>query len=296
MKTVSTTSTIPMYKIAIFGSNGQVGTTFRHLSDKYSYQFIFLNSSELDITDRLQVLEFVEKNKPNFIINCAAYTAVDKAESDTETAYLINETGTKNIADACAQNGTHFIHISTDFVYEGLGNIPFKENDHTGNTAVYATSKLAGEKTIIDSNCNYSIFRISWVYSPYGNNFVKTMLRLAKERGEINVVNDQIGNPTYAYDFAKFILDNIAHIEKQQNEIFNYSNEGEISWYHFAAEIMKIKDLNCKIHPITTSQYPTPAKRPSYSAMDKSKVKSHFNIAIPHWKESLIECLRLIPS
>lgn len=281
-----------MKKITVFGTGGQLGSEIRELSKNYDYEFLFLSSSDLDITDSEKVNKFVSKNKPNYIINCAAYTAVDKAESDQEKAFLVNETGVKNIALACENSKTHFVHVSTDFVYDGEGDTPFKEEGNKGTLAVYADSKLAGEKALESSNANYNIFRISWVYSFYGNNFVKTMMKYGKERGELNVVNDQIGSPTYAFDFAKFLLDYIEHFPKHNREIFNYSNQGSISWYDFASKIMDYASIDCQVNPIPTSGYPTPAMRPKYSVMDKTKVEETFGCHLPEWEESLQACIK----
>ena len=282
-----------IYNVLVTGSNGQLGSEIKELSKEYSYNFFFTDRSNIDITSKESIKEFCQINNINVIINCAAYTAVDKAQSDEINADLINRKAVKKLALVSQELNIKLIHISTDYVFDGKNFKPYCEEFQTNPQSIYGKTKLDGENEMRDINPKNSIIiRTSWVYSYYGNNFVKTMLRLGKEKEELGVIFDQIGTPTYAKDLAKIILDIVPQIDNQKVEIYNYSNEGVLSWYDFAKEIMKMAKLNCKINPIETYQYPTPAKRPHYSLLNKNKIKSTFNIEIPYWKDGLDDCLR----
>lgn len=295
--------------ILVTGSNGQLGSEIKELSTKYEYKFFFTDRSNIDITKKESIKTFCEINNINTIINCAAYTAVDKAESDEVNADLINRKAVKKLAIVASELNIKLIHISTDYVFDGKNFKPYVEEFQTKPNSVYGKTKLAGENEMINVNPKNSIIiRTSWVYSSYGNNFVKTMLRLGKEKDELGVIFDQVGTPTYAAHLAIAILDIIPKLNNPKVEIYNFSNEGVLSWYDFAKEIMKIAKLNCKINPIETFQYlapnadtpvpkgkvgyPTPAIRPHFSLLNKSKIKSKFNLEIPYWKDGLDDCLR----
>ena len=283
------------YNILITGSNGQLGSEIKELSKNYSYKFFFTNRNNIDITSKDNIKEFCKTNNINVIINCAAYTAVDKAESDEINADLINRKAVKKLALVSKELNIKLIHISTDYVFDGKNFKPYIEEFQTNPQGIYGKTKLDGENEMRDINPKNSIIiRTSWVYSSFGNNFVKTMLRLGREKESLGVIFDQVGTPTYAKDLAKIILDIIPRITNEKVEIYNYSNEGVLSWYDFAKEIMRMAKLNCKINPIETFQYPTPAKRPHFSLLNKSKIKSTFNIEIPYWKDSLDECLKIM--
>ena len=287
------TNNLNQMNILVTGSNGQLGSEIRELSKDYDYRFFFTNRSSLDITKPIDIRAYIVENNINAIINCAAYTAVDKAEEDKELANSINNIAVKNIAMLVNEFNIKLIHISTDYVFNGENFKPYNEDDITNPNSIYGSSKLDGENAIIEYNLKHSIIiRTSWVYSSFGNNFVKTMLRLGKEKEELGVIFDQIGTPTYARDLAKSILDILPKINNKKVVIYNYSNEGVLSWYDFAKEIMKMAKLECKINPIETFQYPTPASRPHYSLLNKSKIKKEFDIEIRYWKDSLDECLK----
>ena len=281
------------FNILVTGSNGQLGSEIKELSSDYSYDFSFTDRTTLDITDKEDIKNFCQNNAINTIINCAAYTAVDKAESDKENADIVNRKAVKKLALVAKEFDIKLIHISTDYVFDGRNFKPYCEEFQTNPQGVYGKTKLEGEKELININPKNSIIiRTSWVYSFYGNNFVKTMLRLGKEKESLGVIFDQVGTPTYAKDLAKTILEIIPKIKNEKVEIFNFSNEGVLSWYDFAKEIMKMAKLDCKINPIETKDYPTPAKRPHYSLLNKAKIKEKFNIEIPYWKDGLDDCLR----
>ncbi|MCT7574653.1 dTDP-4-dehydrorhamnose reductase [Aliarcobacter butzleri] len=281
------------YNVLITGSNGQLGSEIKELSNLYSYNFFFTDKTNIDITSKDNVKDFCQTNNINVIINCAAYTAVDKAESDIENADLVNRKAVKKLALVSKELNIKLIHISTDYVFDGKSFKPYCEEFQTNPQSIYGKTKLDGENEMRDINpLNSIIIRTSWVYSYYGNNFVKTMLRLGKEKESLGVIFDQVGTPTYAAHLAKIILDIIPNIKNDKVEIYNYSNEGVLSWYDFAKEIMKMAKLNCKINPIETYQYPTPAKRPHFSLLNKKKIKSMFNIEIAYWKDGLDDCLR----
>jgi dTDP-4-dehydrorhamnose reductase len=280
-------------KILVTGSNGQLGNELRLLSilDK-QHQFIFTDIEELDITNQVSLDKFSNENPYDILINCAAYTAVDKAEQEPEKAKLINVDAVRNLVNISNKLDALFIHISTDYVFGGEGHQPYREENSTKPNSVYAKTKL-GAEVEIENYCKRGIIiRTSWLYSSFGNNFVKTMIKYGKERESLKVVFDQIGSPTYAADLAKTILLMIDKLSEFNGvEVYHYSNEGVCSWYDFAISIMEEKNINCKIYPILTKDYPLPASRPFYSVLDKSKIKTNFGIEIPHWKTSLKECL-----
>tara|TARA_B110000091_G_scaffold213160_1_gene261763 strand:- start:1929 stop:2813 length:885 start_codon:yes stop_codon:yes gene_type:complete len=278
-----------MYNILVTGANGQLGSEIRAVAPKYSnYNFIFTDVQELDICNHNWVQQFIAENNINAIINCAAYTAVDKAEEQFEVADKINHMAVANFAQIAKENNIKLIHISTDYVFDGKAHKPYTEKDMPNPQSVYGKTKLAGETAMQHiSPANSIIIRTSWVYSSYGNNFVKTMLRLGKERDELNVVADQIGTPTNAADLAKAILDILPKIENKEVEFFHYSNEGVCSWFDFAKAIFEIQDLRIKINPIETWQFPTPAKRPFYSVLNKNKIKEKYKMEVPFWRDSL---------
>jgi len=280
--------------ILVTGSNGQLGRCLQDAEKtltvlrSYGLTAFYTDIEDLDITDINAVSNFVYQNKIDCIINAAAYTAVDKAESEPELAFEINENGVWTLAHICMEQKVFLIHISTDYVFAGQATKPYKTNAATNPVSVYGKSKLAGEKAILEAQIPSVIIRTSWLYSRYGHNFLNTMLRLGKEKEEIFVVDDQFGAPTNANDLAAAILHIIQQTEKIiKPTIFHYSNEGVTTWCGFAKEIMKVAQLPCKVHPITTAEYPTPATRPAYSVFDLSKIKKQFKIQIPDWKESL---------
>ena len=268
----------------VVGANGQLGNELRLLlQNKAEY----VDREELDITDEAAVSDYVTKDKYEAIINCAAYTAVDKAEDEPELAEKINVYGPKNLA----KTGVPLVHVSTDYVFNGQNYVPYKEGDETSPRSVYGVTKLDGEKAVIENASTAVVIRTAWLYSEFGNNFVKTMQRLGAERERLNVVFDQIGSPTYAKDLAQAIVEILPQLKKGTKEIYHFSNEGVCSWYDFAVEIMKKSNLSCKVFPIESSQYPTKAVRPSYSVLNKSKIKTDFGIKIRHWEEALQECI-----
>ena len=282
-----------MFNILVTGSNGQLGSEIKELSKEYDYNFFFTTRDDIDITNKDNIREFCQKNSINVIINCAAYTAVDKAESDEINADLINRKAVKKLALVSKELNIKLIHISTDYVFDGKNFKPYCEEYKTNPQSVYGKTKLDGENEMIKINPKNSIIiRTSWVYSYYGANFVKTMLRLGKEKESLGVIFDQVGTPTYARDLARVILDVLPKIANEKVQIYNYSNEGVLSWYDFAKEIMKMSKLDCKINPIETFQYPTPAKRPHFSLLNKGKIKKEFGIEIPYWKDGLDDCLK----
>ena len=282
--------------ILVTGSGGQLGMELWKLSDLYpTYNFLFTTKEQFAIDDFHQVKKYFEQQQIDVCINCAAYTAVDKAESEKEKAFLMNAEAAGYLAAVCKAHQTQFIHISTDYVFDGTATKAYKEDDKISPINTYGESKLRGEELVLNNNPSALIIRTSWVYSSFGNNFVKTMLRLFKERESINVVNDQYGCPTYAADLAAAIMVMVEKTEiYPQSGIFNYCNEGIITWYQFAEAIKKGLNSNCTINPIPTSSYPTPARRPQYSVLDTSKIKETFGISIPNWKDSLKECLSLV--
>ncbi|MEQ1554128.1 MAG: dTDP-4-dehydrorhamnose reductase [Ferruginibacter sp.] len=277
--------------ILITGANGQLGQCFQVLAKYYpQYHFLFTDKNALQIADENAVNVLFEKNKIDVCINCAAYTAVDKAETERELAIAINATAVGYLARACKKHSTQFIHISTDYVFDGTAIVPYKPTDITKPVNFYGQTKLDGELNAAKENAKSIIIRTAWVYSEFGNNFLKTMMRLMNERENIGVVNDQKGAPTYAADLADAIMQ---IIEKNNfvSGIYHYSNKGNISWYNFAKEIASQLKTLCIVNPITTSQFPTPAARPKFSVLDSQKIEKTFEIQIPEWKSSLTKCI-----
>ncbi len=283
-----------MKNVLITGGSGQLASCIKDVAIAIeNCNFLYANVDELDITNPELVKIYFKNKKITHCINCAAYTAVDKAETDKVLADRVNNIGAKHLAKACAENGALMIQISTDFVFDGSQGTLYKEIDQTNPLGVYGATKLQGELSVAKALKEHFILRTSWLYSEHGNNFLKTMLRLGKEREELNVVTDQIGTPTYAGDLAKIILGIVTNDSKDYG-VYHYSNEGVASWYDFAKAIFDLRQLNCKVMPINTAGYPTPAKRPPFSVMDKSKIKTGLGIKIPYWRESLEKCLSVI--
>ena len=281
--------------VLVTGANGQLGQSIQFIANQYpNVQFIYTDYQELDITNFESCHTVFAKYKPQFCINTAAYTAVDKAESEAEKAHLINLIGAENLAKVCKENDTILLHISTDFIFDGTSTQPYLETDIPNPKSVYGQTKLDGELAVQKNWEKHFIIRTSWVYSQFANNFMKTMLRLASERDSLSVVNDQIGTPTYAVDLAEVLMNIIqSSITNKPSPfgIYNFSNEGVCSWHDFASAIFHQKGISIDLQPIPTSAYPTPAKRPSYSVLDKSKIKNTFNLKINDWKTSLQSCL-----
>lgn len=278
-------------KILISGAKGQLGTELSRLCNLFQmYNFVCLSKDEMPLDNPEMVRKVFEEQRPEFCINCAAYTAVDKAESDIERAYTVNADGPGMLASLCKEFDTKFIHISTDYVFDGLAKKPYKEDDLALPQTVYGTSKLEGEKQVMRANKNAVVIRTSWVYSEFGKNFVKTMLRLINEQQEINVVNDQIGSPTYAGDLAEALL-NIIYSGNWHPGVYHYSNRGAISWYDFVLAITESMGSSVKINPISSSNYLTTAKRPVYSVLDTKKIEDVYDIPIKYWKDSLRQCM-----
>ncbi|MFN3943129.1 MAG: dTDP-4-dehydrorhamnose reductase [Flavobacterium sp.] len=278
--------------VLVTGANGQLGQALQSIASKFlDIKFVFCDSTTLDITKKGNMEQVFAKYSPNFCINAAAYTAVDKAESEPEKAYLINVEGVKNLAEVCKNSHTKLLHISTDFVFDGTKNTPYAEEDFPNPTGVYGITKLKGEQVIQEILEEHFIIRTSWVYSEYGHNFMKTMLRLANEKGSLTVVNDQIGTPTHAVDLAEVLLKIISTNNQQPTTnnygTYHFSNEGQCSWYDFAKKIFELNHVTIDLKPIPTASFPTPAKRPSYSVLDKTKIKTTFGLTINPWEESL---------
>jgi len=278
-------------KILVTGANGQLGSEIKDLSSSYSTDsFVFLDREEMPLDDLTKVREVLERLSPNLIVSAGAYTAVDKAESEADLVDIINHQAVAVMARWASENDRKLIHISTDYVFQGNSSHPLKEDEPTDPINAYGLSKQRAEEAIVSSGADAVIIRTAWVYSTYGANFVKTMIRLMTEREEISVISDQIGSPTYARDLAEAIL-NIAQNDKWSKGIYHFSNEGKTSWYDFAVAIREMQGLDCKINPIITELYPTPAKRPKYSLLDKTKIKETFAVNVPEWKQSLMAML-----
>ena len=283
------------YNILVTGSNGQLGNELRELSKNYTNNFYFTDRDSLDITDKEAIFTFVNNNNIDVIINCGAYTAVDKAQTQESLADEVNRKAVKKLAKVALKNNVKLIHISTDYVFNGRAYKPYQEIEQTNPKTVYGKTKLEGELEMIKINpLNSIIIRTSWVYSNFGSNFLKTMLNLGKSQEELGVIYDQVGTPTYAKDLAQTVLEIIPKLDNKKVEIYHYSNEGVVSWYDFAKEIMRMAKLECSIKPIESKDYPTPAQRPHYSVLNKTKIKDKFGITIPYWKDSLKECLDTI--
>ncbi|WP_163515143.1 dTDP-4-dehydrorhamnose reductase [Gelidibacter japonicus] len=280
-----------MTTVLVTGADGQLGQCIQNITHQFpSLDFLFADRNTLDITVANDVLDFFETNAIDWCINCAGYTAVDNAENDQENAYKVNSIGAKNMAQACQKNDVKMVHISTDFVFDGLKTTPYTELDKTNPVNVYGESKLKGENEIKQILDKHFIIRTSWLYSEYGNNFMKTMLGLAQDRQELSVVNDQLGTPTYAGDLARVVL-NIIKLRSQDYGVYHYSNEGITSWFEFAKAIFEESNIELYIIPIETKDYPTLTKRPRYSVLDKSKIKKMLNVEILDWRQSLRKAL-----
>lgn len=288
--------------ILVSGANGQLGMELSQMASAHpSWRFIFTTREEFPLDDFDLINNFIDTHKPQYLVNCAAYTAVDRAEAEQDIAYTINATAPGVIASACQRNNCQLIHISTDYVFDGNGDRPYREDDITTPVNLYGDSKLRGEHLVMQNNPRSVVIRTAWVYSEFGKNFVRTMLRLMEERESINVVSDQYGTPTYAADLAEAIMKIIGVLDVENDStgsshagIYHFSNEGKISWYDFAVAIRDISGLKCEVKPISTADYPTPAKRPSYSVLDKAKVSAEFKLSIKPWRESLEVCLKRI--
>ncbi len=278
-----------MPNILITGSNGQLGSEIKDLAKSYKeFSFTFTDVEELDLTDKKAIASFFENGNFDYCINCAAYTAVDQAEDQETLAEFINSTAVSYLAEACSQHNTLLVHISTDYVFDGNHYKPYVETDLPAPDSAYGRTKFKGEQQVLKKLVNVIIIRTSWLYSVYGNNFVKTMLRLGKEREKLGVVVDQIGTPTYAGDLAKAILDILQENKSNTiNEIYHYSNEGVISWYDFAKAIMHQGQRNCSVYAIESKDFQSKANRPFYSVLNKTKIKTDFGIEIPFWFDSL---------
>lgn len=282
-----------MSKIAVIGSDGQLGSEIKAISSEYpQHHFTFINRSVLDLSSEESIANYFFDKKFDCLINCAAYTAVDLAESEKDKAEMINHRAVASLAKVSLEKNMSFIHLSTDYVFDGKNSKAYEENGTLDPVNFYGKTKAMGERAIMEiAPSNSIIIRTSWMYSPYGNNFVKTMLRLGHERASLGVVDDQLGSPTYAFDLARVILEILPKIKTTGPVIYHYSNEGEISWCDFAKEIQDLAKTNCVVNAITTDQYPTKAKRPQYSVLSKEKIKKDFGITIPFWKDSLKACL-----
>jgi len=286
-----------MANILVTGANGQLGSELQVLSRNQGHHFYFTDIDELDLTDRNAIHQFFNGKEISVCINCAAYTAVDRAENDFTNAININVEAVRKLAEVCAVYNTLLIHISTDYVFDGRKCRPYIETDKTKPINVYGQSKYEGESQALIKNNTTIIIRTSWLYSSFGTNFVKTMLRVGRKKDRLNVIFDQIGSPTYAADLADVILQIVGRVTAGSNNIskylgiFNYSNEGIASWYDFAIEIFRLSGIKCEVNPILTEEYPTAAKRPHFTVLDKSKIKSTFGLTIPYWKDSLGVCI-----
>jgi len=278
--------------ILVTGSNGQLGNEIRKLAPAFpNFTFDFTDIAELDITSKEKLNAYCEGKNFGVIINCAAYTAVDKAETDANTAYLVNCTAVKNLAETALAHNMLLVHVSTDYVFDGMNYRPYIETDSVAPQGIYGKTKLKGEKVVTETGCRALVIRTSWLYSTFGNNFVKTIRRLASENPEVRIIFDQVGAPTYAGDLAEAILQILSLKSNNAFELFHYSNEGVCSWYDFAKEIVELSHLYCKVIPIETKDYFLPAPRPYYSVLNKSKIKNTYGITIPYWKDSLIKCI-----
>lgn len=285
-----------MHRILVTGSKGQLGSEIRELTKNDGTNvYFYTDVSELDITDKSAVNKFIENHQIDIVVNCAAYTQVDKAEEEEKTAFLINATAPGNLAEACKKYDATLFHISTDYVFDGSNNVPYIETESTSPLGVYGRSKLEGEEFIQQSGCNYLIIRTSWLYSSFGNNFVKTIARLSSEKDELKVVFDQIGTPTYARDLATVIFAIIQNDQfKDRKGVYHYSNEGVCSWYDFAKAINDLFGNNCNIIPCHSDEFPAKVTRPHYSVLDKTNIKNDFSIEIGYWKDSLCKCVELL--
>ena len=287
-----------MQTILVTGANGQLGNEMRRESQTSENHYLFTDMEELDITDLEAVRRMMNENKADVLVNCAAYTNVDQAEDNFETADLINHKAVVNLALACREAAATLIHISTDYVFQGDACLPYTEDHETRPLGVYGQTKLAGEQAIIAAGCKALIIRTAWLYSEFGHNFLKTMLKLTSEKKDLPVVFDQVGTPTYAGDLAAFITMIVdSELYRGREGIYHFSNEGLCSWYDFAYQIDQIVgNVGCQIHPCHSSQFPAKVKRPNFSVLDKTKVKQTFGIEIPYWRDSLITCINHLSS
>lgn len=284
-----------MARILVTGADGQVGSEFRELESRFpQHHFLFTSRSTMDISDVAQVMETFAGFRPEYCVNCAAYTAVDKAETEQDKAFAINAVAVRHLAAACSAHQALLVQISTDYVFDGTGTEPYKEDHPTRPVNIYGQSKLQGEEEAMKAAAGAVVIRTSWVYSTFGHNFVKTMLRLMGSKPQINVVADQKGSPTYAADLAEAVLQVIGSGTWKPG-IYHFSNSGIISWFDFARAIGQLKGLACDVQPIATSGYPTPARRPSYSALDTGKIHTDYGIQLKPWRESLAVCLKKMP-
>jgi dTDP-4-dehydrorhamnose reductase len=287
-----------MAVILVTGADGQLGNELKVVSKNFSgYEFIFTDVNDLDITDKDKTADFISKTRPNWIMNCAAYNLVDKAEDEPDAAMRLNGTAVDNISSAIAGSDCTFIHISSDYVYDGKACTPYNENVPADPATSYGRSKLAGEKAAL-KHSRAMVIRTSWLYSSFGKNFVKTIIHNAKEKGDLNVVYDQVGNPTYAADLASAIMTIVSGVIRNQVAfnpgLYNFSNEGVCSWYDFACEIVNEAGIECKVNPVLSSGFAQKAKRPSYSVMDKTRIRENYGLTIPHWRTSLTKCIKLL--
>lgn len=277
--------------ILITGANGQLGSEIKRIHTAYpAHRFVFTDVEELDITNFQQIKEMLKREQIDVLINCAAYTAVDNAETDEDKARNLNARAPGLLANAVKVTGGKLIHVSTDYVFNGKSYIPFREEDTPSPETAYGRTKLEGEQAVINSSVNAFIVRTAWLYSEYGKNFVKTMLRLGQEKEKIGVIFDQVGSPTYALDLAEAIL-NLIDKDTRGTTVYHYSNEGVCSWYDLATEVMNHRNYKCYVEPLETHEYPTPASRPPYAVLNKAKIKKDLGISIPHWRKSLLKCL-----
>jgi len=281
-------------KVLVIGSDGQLGLEFQKISNSFdSLSWFFSTIKTLDLLKLETISSFLNDINPSVIINCAAYTSVDKAETESKLADLINHEAVDIISRWTSDNNKKLVHVSTDYVFDGLSKLPLSENSNTNPINEYGRSKLKGEQVCLKNDTNSIIIRTSWLYSSFGNNFLKTMIELMKKNNSVKVVNDQIGSPTYAYDLAKVIIEIIMN-NKNKSGLFHYSNVGETSWFEFARSIKELYNLDCKIIGVSSKEFKTPAKRPKYSLLNKSKIKTTFNLEIPNYKKSLKNCIEII--
>lgn len=278
-------------KILVTGSQGQLGSEFKALENTVAHQFLFADSKILDLTDVAKVQDYFRQQQVDVVINCAAYTAVDQAEDEPDKAFAVNRDAVKNLVRICETYAIKLIHFSTDYVFDGKHYKPYNENDSVNPVGVYGKSKRAGEEVILNSNISALIIRTSWLYSIYGHNFVKTMIKLGQEKPELKLIYDQVGSPTNAADLAHACLICLdkTKIWNNQRKIYHFSNEGVASWYDFALAIFEQKDISCQVRPVLSQEFKTKAQRPHYSVLDKAKIKSDFNIEIEHWKKALVK-------
>ena len=283
-----------MNTILITGSHGQLGNEMQQAAISFpAFNFLYTDVEDLDICDKAALSDFVKANKVNIIVNCAAYTAVDKAEDDVALCYKINSDAVRNIGEVASENNLKVVHVSTDYVFDGTNYLPYNEDQPVCPATVYGKSKLAGEQALMETCKQAVILRTAWLYSSFGNNFVKTMMKLGTDRDSLNVIFDQVGTPTYAADLANTILKVLSH-ETFVPGIYHFSDEGVCSWYDFTKSIHRIAGITCNVQPIETKDYPARTPRPHYSVLNKAKIKSTYGIVIPHWEESLVRCIDIL--